>query len=450
MAFSLALTVVFNFAAVASAKVSFTKPISTSNIEPTDIDRTDFEGVMLIDMTGDAVLYSTGSADAKVPACSSIVTMMSAYLMAINIPHDTVITCPPDIEGEGIGLKAGVKLTMRDLLAAVIYERAEDASYVLNTYFDENVVADEAERLVLMNKTAEELGMKSTYYANTTGEYDPASCTSLKDLVTLTEALYLQPVVSEMLVENSYTIKSVDGAFSETVRTSSPVEISNGLVFVLGSGKSDAGSAISVVAVKEKRAVAFVLSSDTNKLRYSETAEKLFNFAYDEFSIVDFTPLASSLLEKAEAVVSDITVTGFKLSNSDGVKMNEAVASSLAGTILNNESAFSLKADSSQLDGETVNATFKLYYLNSTEVASFEATAQAPEELIALYATPTPLSTSTGYEGVHTTQSATFTPAPVDEEEDSGFIWIVYIVIAIILSAGIIVAAETIKKKMMQ
>lgn len=448
----LALLLCMNFALVASAKVSFTKPISTSSITPEDIDRTDFSGVMLLDMTGDALLYSTGSADEKVPACSSIVTMMTAYLAAVNIAHDTVITCPAGTDGDGIGLEEGVKLTAKDLLAAFLYEKDEDAVNALGTYLDENVYNAAEDRLSVMNKTAVELEMKSTYYANATGEYDPASCTSLKDLMILTEALYSQQIISELLVDETYRISSIDGGFSKTLILESPIEISDALVFVLGQGSSDDGSAVSAVAVGGSRTIAFVLSSDTSKLRYSDTAETLFEFAYDNYSIVDFTSLAASIAEKAEVTVSDITVTGFKLSDAENVKMNETVSRSLASTILNNESAFSVKAESSEVEGDTVKATFTLYYLNTSEIASFEATAEAPDALKELYATPTPRSTSTGYESVRTTPAPEEleTEEPKQEENEKSFAWVIYIAIAVAFGLGVIIVAEIIRKKMGQ
>lgn len=452
-AFVISLTILFPFGVFSNAEVTFTKPITTSSITPSNLDRNHFQGALLIDMQGDSLLYATGNFDEKMPASSGIVTMMALYLSAINLSSDTVITCGEDVEKyDGIGLKEGVQLAVCDLIAAVLYEGAEDALFALTSYLEETFTTAGKELLTVMNETASVLSMKSTYYSNTEGRYDPAACTSMKDIAILSEALYSQSMVKEALVGEEKTISSPDGDFKKTLKTSTAVELSKTTVFLFGSGSADEGGAVSLVAVRDSRPLLLVLSLNSKTIRYSKNAETLFDFGYDEFVNVDFAEMAKELAKSAVATVDQIEVTGFEMVETEGesISMYESVSKVLASNILENASAFSVTASAPVMEGETVHAALSLRYLNTNEIASFEAVAQAPEELKVLYATPTPMSTSTGYENtVHHTPSAV-TPQPVaSEEAGNPYTWIIYIGVILFVGIAIIAVAERIKKNMM-
>lgn len=450
-AFVISLTMLFPFGVFSNAEVTFTKPIATSSITPSNLDRNHFQGALLIDMQGDSLLYATGSADEKMPACSGIVTMMALYLSAVNLSSDTVITCGEDVEKyDGIGLKEGVQLAVCDLIAAVLYEGAEDALSALTSYLEETFTTAGKELLTVMNETASVLSMKSTYYSNTEGKYDPMACTSMRDVAILSEALYSQPMVKEALVNEEKSISSTDGDFKKTLKTSTAVELSKTTVFLFGSGSADEGGAVSLVAVRDSRPLLLVLSLNSKTIRYSKNAETLFDFGYDEFVNVDFVEMAKELAKSAVATVDQIEVTGFEMVETEGVSMYESVSKALSGSILENASAFSVVSSAPVVDGETVTANLSLRYLNTNEIASFEATAQAPEELKVLYATPTPMSTSTGYENtVHHTPSAV-TPQPAaSEEAENPYTWIIYIGVVLFAGIAVIAVAERIKKNMM-
>ena len=445
------LTMLSPFASVSYAAVTFTKPIATSNITPEGIDRSHFQGALLIDMMGDSLLYATGTYDEKMPACDGIVAMMVLYLAAVNLSADTVITCTEDVEDyDGIGLKEGVEMTAEELVAAVLYEGAKDALFALSSYLEETVKTAGKELLTVMNETASVLLMKSTYYSNTSGKYDPMACTSMRDVAILSEALYSQPMVKEALIGEEKTVRSTDGDFKKTLKTSTAVELSKTTVFLFGSGSTDEGGAVSLVALRSSRPLLLVISLNSKTIRYSKNAETLFDFGYDEFENVDFTEMAKELAKGAAATVDGIEVTGFEMAETEGVTMYESVSKTLASNILENASAFSVVSSASRVEDETVYTTFSLRYLNTNEIASFEAAAQAPEELALLYATPTPMSTSTGYENAvqHTPSMATPRPS-VEEEAENEYAWIIYIGIITLAGVAIIVVTEIIKKKMM-
>ena len=423
----------------ATAEISFDKPITTSTVTPTDVSLADFSAASLVDLTGNAQLYYKGNTESKIPAVGGITTLMTAYLAAITLSYDTDITCGTELNehdfSSAIGLNEGLLLTANDLLAAVLFEGADDAAAVLASYISKTNGKD---YVSFMNETAAELGMTSTYYSNPYGDYDPAACTSVRDIAILSAAVYSQPTVLNILSSSSYRLESMDGNFSSTLRPSISV--------ISEDGTCDAGMAVTLTAEHNDRTLILVLASDEKYPEYDEAAQGMFTFGYEDFVLVDFTDLAESLLEKSTVTVSDILVSGFSIPEGSNATMSATVAESLSDTIKNNPSAFSLTPVSAETEGDIVTAMFSFKYLNNNEIATFEATAEAPESLKKLNATPTPHSTNTGYENTHNTPSPN--SDPTTENEPYSFVWIVYIIVAVAVGLGIILAAETLKKRM--
>jgi D-alanyl-D-alanine carboxypeptidase (penicillin-binding protein 5/6) len=84
-----------------------------------------------------------------------------------------------------IGLVAGERMTVRDLLTALLLESANDAAVTLAVH-----VGGSREAFVReMNRRAVELGLSDTSYANPIGFDDPSNHSSARDLATLARRL---------------------------------------------------------------------------------------------------------------------------------------------------------------------------------------------------------------------------------------------------------------------
>jgi D-alanyl-D-alanine carboxypeptidase (penicillin-binding protein 5/6) len=84
-----------------------------------------------------------------------------------------------------IGLRAGERMRVRDLLVALLLESANDASVTLA----EGIGGSRAGFVRLMNDRARELGLRTTSYANPIGLDDPDNYSSAQDLATLARTL---------------------------------------------------------------------------------------------------------------------------------------------------------------------------------------------------------------------------------------------------------------------
>ena len=84
-----------------------------------------------------------------------------------------------------INLRAGERMTVHDLLEALLLESANDAAVDLA----ENIAGSREAFVEQMNERACELGLDHTSYANPIGLDDPGNYSSARDLATLARTL---------------------------------------------------------------------------------------------------------------------------------------------------------------------------------------------------------------------------------------------------------------------
>ena len=91
--------------------------------------------------------------------------------------------------GSTMFLKIGEKVSVEDLLQGIIVQSGNDACIVAA----ENIASTEEDFAVLMNETAEELGLKNSSFVNATGLPHPDQRMSVEDL-----ALLARHIISEL------------------------------------------------------------------------------------------------------------------------------------------------------------------------------------------------------------------------------------------------------------
>jgi serine-type D-Ala-D-Ala carboxypeptidase (penicillin-binding protein 5/6) len=110
-----------------------------------------------------------------------------------------------------IGLRAGERLTIADLLRGLLLASANDAGATLAV----RVGGSEAAFVRLMNRRARELGLRATHYANPIGLDQAGNHSSAEDLVKLTLILRRNPFFRRVTDLPSATLRS--GARPRTV-----------------------------------------------------------------------------------------------------------------------------------------------------------------------------------------------------------------------------------------
>lgn len=135
--------------------------------------------------TGD-VVYAR-AADKHRPVASTT-KLMTALLTLERANLDDVVPAAPyrPAPAESVaGLRTGERLTVRDLLRALLLQSANDAAVTLAVH----VSGSQAAFVRAMNARARRLGLANTHYANPIGLDEQGNYSSARDLATLAERL---------------------------------------------------------------------------------------------------------------------------------------------------------------------------------------------------------------------------------------------------------------------
>lgn len=162
-------------------------------------------GYYLYNFENDLIMAESETDKVIFPA-STVKIMTACIALEADIHHDKIITVTAemleDYYGVNMRLKAGDKLTYRDLLYALINYGYNDAAYVIAL-----TVCDTSEEFVeLMNQKARDLGMTSTTYVNFTGLFEEGMMTTIKDIVTLSKYMTEKEEYMEISSEKAYQL----------------------------------------------------------------------------------------------------------------------------------------------------------------------------------------------------------------------------------------------------
>jgi len=201
----------------------------------TQYRRSPYVGAVAVDAESGRVIFSD-SADA--PAYPASVTKLMTLLLVIEdvrggkYAFDDKVTATPDVyrcEPSWVGIKAGEKMSVRDLCYSLMVESANDAAIALGVHsagtFDGFVAR--------MNSRAAELGMSGTKYYNPNGlppngakryPWKSFNVTTASDQAKLACQMLKMPEVLEFTsVKTCDLVKTADGfRVSVTRRVNTP------------------------------------------------------------------------------------------------------------------------------------------------------------------------------------------------------------------------------------
>ncbi len=167
----------------------------------------------LVDPRDDTVLAAK-SPNKRLPIASAT-KLMTAYLALHKLRPNQMVTAPayrPSNPAEvTLGLHAGERIRVRDLLYALLLPSAGDAAETLAVA----VSGSESAFVADMNRTARKLGLADTSYANPIGLDDPDNYSSAHDLATLASILLRNRLFARIVNTPSATLRS--GAQTRTV-----------------------------------------------------------------------------------------------------------------------------------------------------------------------------------------------------------------------------------------
>ena len=139
---------------------------------------------------------------------ASTTKLMTAYVAMRELPLGKVVRAAPyhPIYGESLmDLRAGERVSVRDLLYGLILVSGNDAAHTLAV-----AAAGSDERFVAqMNRYAAALGLADTHYANPVGLDDPGNYSSAADLATLTRRLLRVPAFAKIADSRTALLRSL-------------------------------------------------------------------------------------------------------------------------------------------------------------------------------------------------------------------------------------------------
>ena len=148
-------------------------------------------GYMLLDYHSGQVLAEKGADTRMEPA--SLTKMLTSYVIAYELANGNIhlgdeVTISEKawrMPGSRMFIEVGTKVTVEELLKGMIVQSGNDATVALAEY----VAGSEDAFVSLMNKHAQELGMKDSHFVNSTGLPHKDHYTTPRDLAALARAL---------------------------------------------------------------------------------------------------------------------------------------------------------------------------------------------------------------------------------------------------------------------
>ena len=154
-------------------------------------------------VTGQVLLAR--NARERVPIASITKLMTVLLTLEHTRPNETVVVSPEAAEvGESsAGLRAGDRLTVRELLEAALIQSANDAADALAIYVGHG---SESRFVAMMNARARKLGLRDTHFVRPDGLDAPGHVSSARDVTLLARILMHRPLVRQIVRQRGATI----------------------------------------------------------------------------------------------------------------------------------------------------------------------------------------------------------------------------------------------------
>lgn len=149
---------------------------------------------------------------------ASLTKIMTAVLVLEKYQPDAVVTISREAAAAHptkIGLRAGDRMRLADLLAATLVHSANDACRALAEWHS----GTEDKFVEKMNARAEQLGLRDTHFANACGFDADGHYSTAHDVAVLAEVAMQNRTFSRLVNKPQMTIRTVDGRRKFMFRT---------------------------------------------------------------------------------------------------------------------------------------------------------------------------------------------------------------------------------------
>jgi D-alanyl-D-alanine carboxypeptidase (penicillin-binding protein 5/6) len=310
-------------AVVAAVSLVFAHPAAGGQAPPRVPNA---DAAIVVDAVDGAVLFAKRPDEER--SIASTTKLMTALLALEEAEPREVFTAPAynALPAESrINLREGERMTVQDLLEALLLESANDAAVTLA----ENIAGSREAFVEQMNDRAAELGLDHTSYANPIGLDQSGNYSSARDLATLTRALLRNRRFARIVDMPSATLES--GSRPRVVQNRNDLVGAYPWVDGVKTGYTlDAGNVLVGAAARGPRArvVSVVLGEPTEAARDADTLT-LLRWGLGRFSRVQVVDsnraLASADVEYFDENARLVPRRGVSLTLRDGQRLRRRV-----------------------------------------------------------------------------------------------------------------------------
>ena len=209
----------------------------------------------LVELDG-APLWAAAPVRRLPPA--SLTKLMTALVVDASAQPDAIVTVSARAAGAGgarMGLKAGTRIVVRELLAGLLVRSANDACVALA----EHVAGSEVRFVERMNAQARAWQLRDTHFVNACGFDAPGQYSSASDIAALAHRVVATPRLALLVAMPRYTARTVDGRTFALASTNALLGFMPGLKGVKTGYTNRAGRCLAGYAERDGHAVLVVL-----------------------------------------------------------------------------------------------------------------------------------------------------------------------------------------------
>lgn len=274
--------------------------ISNASADPIKEPKLNSRYAIVLDRNSKAILYSK-DANKRVPMASTT-KIMTAIVLLENLGVNNNLTLNTQIEvckeagainGSRLGLKSGDKVTINDLLYGLMLCSGNDAAIQIAVSIGGSVEGF----VELMNKKAEELGLKDSHFVTPHGLDMPEHYTTAYELALIADYALNIEKISEVVKTKTYTV-AINGNSKTITNTNELLGYLNGVNGVKTGFTNGAGRCL-VTSVSRNgfNIITVVLGADTKKFRTKDSIS-LIEYTYSNYELVNLEEMINEKLNE--------------------------------------------------------------------------------------------------------------------------------------------------------
>jgi D-alanyl-D-alanine carboxypeptidase (penicillin-binding protein 5/6) len=233
------------------------------------------KAAVLMEMETGKTLWEKNKQAPRPPA--STAKILTALVTLDRVPLKEVVTVSITENANksfGVALKGGERLTVQDLLYALLLQSNNDAALALASHISEST----PNFVQIMNQKARSLGALHSKFFNPTGMPHRGQVTTASDLALITKVALAKPEFRRIVATKSYPWKSSTGE-GKLDNSNQLLKSYNGAIGVKTGSTREAGHCLVAAAQREnKTLIAVVLGSQEKQVW--QDAKKLLDHGF--------------------------------------------------------------------------------------------------------------------------------------------------------------------------